>query len=267
LLDQGRDWMQHEFGRSLAELQQKLDQRRDTERPIFAYTQPQDIHLIALKNSGYTVPPGEDYPGFDRIHASRIKRMDESFDKFIQFIKARGLYDDSIIILTSDHGDSLGEEGRWGHGPSVAPEIIRVPLIIHLPTSLRQSLVSNPKNIAFLTDITPSLYYLLGHRPIVHSELFGRPLFTATEEEQTAYLHDTYMVGSSYGPVYGILNRDGSKLFIADAVNNKETLYDLTAAPGSTQRRLNEGLRAANENLLRHYIQTIGRFYGFNQQQ
>jgi hypothetical protein len=264
-LDQGRDWMQHEFCRTIEELEQKLDQRQAKERPVFAYTQPQNVHLIALKNSGYVAPAGEDYPGFDTVHAARIKQMDACFGKFIQHLKSRGLYDDSIIILTSDHGDSLGEEGRWGHGPSVFPEVIRVPLIIHLPPSLEKNLVWDTKEISFLTDITPSLYYLLGHRPLHKSEIFGRPLFTETEEERKEYLRETYLVASSYGPVYGILRHNGDSLFIADAANDKEYSYDLTGDFRGAQKRLTPGMRADNEALIRRYIQSISQFYNFDQ--
>ena len=55
----------------------------------------------------------------------------------IDDLKARQLYDDSVIVLTSDHGDSLGEEGRWGHAYTLFPEVLQVPLIVHLPPRLR----------------------------------------------------------------------------------------------------------------------------------
>lgn len=262
-LDKGRDWMQHDFCRTLDELEQKLDQRQSSERPIFAYTQPQNVHLIALKNSGYSAPPGEDFPGFDAVHASRIKEMDNCFGKFIQHLKVRGLYDNSIVILTADHGDSLGEEGRWGHGPALFAEIIRIPMIIHLPTELQKSMVWDAQRIAFSTDITPSLYYLLGHSPIINDPIYGRPLFTATEQEQKQYLRDSYLIVSSYGPVYGILRNNGRSLFIADALNDKDYFYNLADDPKGTRSRLNTTLRAENEQLIRQHIEAINRFYKF----
>src|SRR6185503_611763 len=87
-----------------------------------------------------TPPPGESYDGFFAPIASSVQRVDACFGSFVEFLKRTGRYDDSIIILLSDHGDSLGEEGRWGHAYFIVPEIIRIPLIIHVPPALRASL-------------------------------------------------------------------------------------------------------------------------------
>jgi arylsulfatase A-like enzyme len=262
-LDEGADWKQYDFCRTLEELQQKIDSRSDKERPIFAYTQPQNIHLVALKASSQTAPSSEDYPGFEADHASQIKRMDNSFGKFIQYLKARSLYEESIVVLTADHGDSLGEEGRWGHGNLLYPEIIRIPLIIHLPAELRQRVVWDDERITFSTDITPSLYYLLGHTPVIPSPVYGRPLFTTTIEEQKQYLQDSYLLASSYGPVYGILSDNGRSLFIADALNDKEYFYNLADDPKATRNRLNAAISASQEQLIRQHLEAINQFYKF----
>src|SRR6516225_4533983 len=97
---------------------------------------------------------GDNYSVFNNPYSARVKAMDKCFGEFIQFLKNSGLYDDSIVILTSDHGDSLGERGRWGHAYNVVPEVVRIPLIIHRPANL-QSLTFDPDSPAFLTDITP----------------------------------------------------------------------------------------------------------------
>jgi arylsulfatase A-like enzyme len=262
-LDEGTDWKRYDFCNTLQELQQKIDDRPDQQRPIFAYSQPQNIHLVALKSSGYTAPQGEDFSGFEADHASQIKRMDNSFGKFIQYLKARGLYDNSIVILTADHGDSLGEEGRWGHGSLLYPEIIRIPMIIHLPTELRKSMVWDDEQITFSTDITPSLYYLLGHAPIIASPIYGRPLFTTTAEEQKQYQQDSYLLVSSYGPVYGILGDKGRSLFIADALNDKEYFYNLADDPKGTRNRSTAALAARHEQLIRQHLEAINQFYKF----
>jgi membrane-anchored protein YejM (alkaline phosphatase superfamily) len=262
-LDEGTDWKRYDFCNTLQEIQQKIDSRSDQQRPIFVYSQPQNIHLVALKSSSYTASPNEAYPGFETEHASQIKRMDNSFGKFIQYLKARGLYDNSIVVLTADHGDSLGEEGRWGHGNLLYPEIIRIPLIIHLPTELRQNVVWDDEQITFSTDITPSLYYLLGHAPIIPSPVYGRPLFTTTTAEQKQYRQDSYLLVSSYGPVYGILSDNGRSLFIADALNDKEYFYNLADDPKGTRNRSDAAISAKHEEIIRQHLEAINKFYKF----
>ncbi len=261
-LDQGSSGMNYDLCRTLQELTGKLKARRQASQPIFAYTQPQNIHISVINREGRSVPPGESYPGFDAPYASRIRRVDGCFGEFIKFLKSSGLYNQSIVILTSDHGDSLGENGRWGHAYTIFPEVVRVPLLIHLPPAMRAGLAFDLHAVAFLTDITPSLYYLLGHRPIGHNELFGRPLFTLSPEEQATYGRDWEMLASSYGPVYGVLRR-GRSLFIADAVNYRDYFYDLGGSAAGTSTPVTPSMRNDNERLIRDEILAIDRFYKF----
>ena len=86
---------------------------------------------------------------------------------------------ENIIILTSDHGDSLGTDGRWGHEFYLFPENLRVPLIVQVPSRHRASFTSDLRRLAFLNDIAPSLLALLGYEvPNLGSSL-GAPLFVA----------------------------------------------------------------------------------------
>jgi hypothetical protein len=264
-LDKDNLWFEYDFCRTLTELRTKIDERQTPSRPMFVYTQPQNLHRVVLKDKGDPVPAGERYPGFFAPYASQVRHIDACFGEFIEFLKSRGLYDNSIVILSSDHGDSLGEQGRWGHSYWMSPEILRVPLIIRVPAELRKGHTWNSKSIAFTTDITPTLYYLLGHRPVERNQIFGRPLITATEKEQTDYLHKNYLVVSSYGPVYGVLGGDGRSLFIADAVNQKEYFFNLADDPNGARNRLTEGIRSENESLIRELIGSVNRFYGLGE--
>ncbi|HEY6348669.1 MAG TPA: sulfatase-like hydrolase/transferase [Candidatus Angelobacter sp.] len=270
-LDAGRPTMSCELCRSLNELQTRITESRTAGHPIFAYTQPQNIHISVINREGRSVPPGESYPGFDAPYASRIKAMDKCFGDFINFLKSSGLYDNSIVILTADHGDSLGEHGLWGHAYNVVPEVVRVPLIVHLPASMQSfSLNQHAKEDqetqaapAFLTDITPSLYYLLGHRPIEQNNIFGRPLFTAIPDEARRYLRSSYLVASSYGPVYGLLENSGHSLYVADAVEYTDHLYQWKddGSPGSGV--ITPEIRADRQQKIRDAVNEVNGFYGF----
>lgn len=264
-LDQGIGSMNYEFCTTLGELGGKLKSRPDSAGPIFAYTQPQNIHISVINREGRTVPPGESYPGFDAPYASRIKRMDACFGQFVNFLKTSGLYDQTIVILTADHGDSLGEDGRWGHAYTLFPEVVRIPLLIHLPASLQAGLYFNPRSLAFLTDITPSLYYLLGHRPILQNEIFGRPLFTASPEEQVRRVGESFLIASSYGPVYGIIRDDGPSMYVVDGVNYQDYYYTFRASPGGVSEPVTPLIRAENEGLIRGTVMAINRFFKFGE--
>jgi len=252
-----------DFCQTLNDLEERISQEKSSTAPIFAYAQPQNIHVFVVNSEGQSVPPGETYPGFYAPVAARLRQMDLCWGEFIQFMKSRGLYDNSIIILTSDHGDLLGEAGMWGHGYAIFKEIMRIPLIIHLPPALRSRLSFDPRQVAFLTDLTPSLYYILGHRPIVRNEIFGRPLFTETGAEAAQYLRDSYLVASSYGPVYGILGDNGRSLYIVNAESDKDYFFHLPDDPTDTSRPVTAPLREANQELIRKDITAIDHFYHF----
>ena len=253
---------QFDFSDTLGALRSNLDQLTDRSRPLFVYAQPLDCHWFRTYNR--PVPDGETYPGFYAPYAHGVAKIDRCFGEFISYLKQRGLYDNSIIILTSDHGDSEGEGGRYGHSTWIYPEIMKIPMIIHVPGPVRKGLICKPDLISFSTDITPTLYYLLGHRPILHDELTGRPLFTQSEREQTEYLHDQYLVASSYGPVYGILSDQNRTLYVANGIENLDYMLDLDGPSGLYHRPTAE-VRAVYQDQIRDEIKTIARHYRFGE--
>jgi hypothetical protein len=254
-LDSGiKFWGDLDFIPTLQELQEKIDSRSDPAAPIFAYTQPQNVHTLTLERSKIS--------GDRRtVSIHELRRMDAAFGKFLDFLRQRGLYDNSIIVLTADHGDCYGEFGRWGHSVFLFPQVIRIPLIFHLPARMRQQFVSDTNGLAFTTDITPSLYYLLGHQPIINDDLLGRPLFTKTMQEQKAYRRPQYLIVSSYAPVYAILSGDGRYLFIADAVNSRNYYYDLFNDPEGARSHVTMQVENENEALIQHYVEAIDDSY------
>ena len=136
------------------------------------------------------------------------------------------MYDDSIVILTSDHGDFHGEEGRWGHAFYLAPETIKIPLVMHVPQKLAAGRVWDPDAIAMLTDVTPTLYELLGYGPVSSNEVLGRPLLrTAAESEPPQ--RDMYLMQSSYSRIYGLLDGRRQWFYSASANQVKEEFFDL----------------------------------------
>ena len=167
-----------------------------------------------------------------------------------------------MIILTSDHGDSLGEEGRMGHAYTIFPEIIQVPLLVHLPVALRSTFSAEPSAIAFTSDITPSLYALLGHAPVPPASIFGQPLFHAGSDRAVP-VSAVEMVASSYGSVYGALLDDARRLYIIDAVSLREHVYELDGTRLGRAVPVGQSDREAGQRAVRATIDEISRFYAF----
>jgi arylsulfatase A-like enzyme len=261
-LDESTANMNYDLCTSLDELEGKLQSQPAGHPPLFAYTQPQNVHISVINREGARSIDNGNYRNFYAPYASRMRKIDGCFGNFVASLKKLGLYDNSIVILTADHGDSLGEQGRWGHAYTIYPEILRIPLIIHLPPAIRQKLYAAPNAIAFSTDITPSLYYILGHKPAVNNEMFGHPLFTERAGEQVPYHRDSYLVASSYGAAYGILSGDGKSLFVSDAVNYKDYWFDLTT-DDSGGSSVNGSTKAKFQAKIRERILAINHFYKY----
>ena len=231
--------MMHTFCRTMGELNHHLESLPNGP-PVFAMTRPLDLHIGNIVSA--KVPPGESYPGFHGPYAARVRRIDACFGEFIETLKRTRLYDNSVIILTSDHGDSLGEGQRWGHGFTAFPEVLRIPLIIHVPASLRARMSADLGRLSFSTDITPTLYALLGEPPStdgprgIRHLLMGSPLLADPSTDLSWRRRESYLVASSYGPVFGLLGHNGRRLYLADAVEAREYAYEL--GPDGTDVRV-----------------------------
>ncbi len=67
------------------------------------------------------------------LYDTEIRYMDSYVGQFLQKLKALDLYDESFIIVTSDHGELLGEHSKFYHGLSLYQEEIHIPLLLKYP--------------------------------------------------------------------------------------------------------------------------------------
>jgi hypothetical protein len=271
-LDHDVPEMLHTFCRSTTELGQKLesialDGGGHDRRPIFALMRPLELHIGNIASA--RVPAGESYPGFHGPYAARVRRIDTCFGEFLAMLKRTHLYDNSVVVLTSDHGDSLGEGQRWGHGFTTFPEVLRIPLMIHVPDSLRTRFSADLARVSFSTDITPTLYALLGEASAAHGArgtrdlLIGSSLLVDPSQDLSWRRRESYLVASSYGPVYGLISRNGRRLYIADGVESREYAYDLGPAGADARIVLTDGEREAERRAIRGQIEELAAWYRF----
>jgi hypothetical protein len=251
-------WQESEFGKVLTELEDDLLKRTDPERPVFAYSQPANVHSLVLGDHSEAIK--HPHPGFNADYAFALETVDHELGQFVRFLKDQGMYENSVVILTADHGESLGDWGRWGH-ISIAPEIMRIPLIIHVPDRLRNNLFRDTEKPAFLEDITPSIYYLAGHHALKRGEMFGRSLFAHTANERVEKSPDHYFMMSSYMPIFGILTSDEKGLYIVDASLRRTSFYDLGHDPAASENRITVALKRKYEQLVREDLKKIDAFY------
>lgn len=92
---------------------------------------------------------------FKELYQAEVLAFDSYLGDFVDALKKRGIYDNSMIIVMADHGEEFWEHGGWGHGHSMYDEVLRVPLIIKFPgEKFRAQQVGEPVGVI---DIIPSI--------------------------------------------------------------------------------------------------------------
>jgi arylsulfatase A-like enzyme len=90
-----------------------------------------------------------------------LNYLDTELGKLFNELQRRGLLDNTLIVLTSDHGEAFGEHGFYEHGHSLYREILHVPLIIRFPAKIPKGLrVSSTVSIR---DIPATITSLVSH--------------------------------------------------------------------------------------------------------
>jgi arylsulfatase A-like enzyme len=97
------------------------------------------------------------------LYDSGIAYADNAFGQLLTRLRKLRLEHDTLVILTSDHGEALGEHGRIGH-EYLAEEDFRVPLVFAFPRRLEKARVISAR--ARSVDILPTVVDLLGLPPL-----------------------------------------------------------------------------------------------------
>lgn len=103
----------------------------------------------------------EDYRA---ANALQMEVVDHAIAHFVRELKRRGLYDESVIIFTSDHGEMNGRRALVDKGVYLHPEILRVPLAVKMPRSMGIAPRIEPQPVSHF-DVAPTLLQLAGVTP------------------------------------------------------------------------------------------------------
>jgi arylsulfatase A-like enzyme len=91
---------------------------------------------------------------------AEVASVDKLLGGFLQTLKREGWWDRSLVILTADHGEGLGDHGESDHGYFVYESTLHVPLIVHWPQGAR-ALPDRVDQPAGLIDVAPTILDLL----------------------------------------------------------------------------------------------------------
>lgn len=109
--------------------------------------------------SGAFTPTPRDLEHLIALYDGEIAYWDSAFGQMLAYLDGLALLDNSVIIVTSDHGQMFGEHGKWVHRSSLCEEVLRVPFIVRYPERFAGGLqIDEPVS---LVDLTPTVLDLL----------------------------------------------------------------------------------------------------------
>lgn len=126
-----------------------------------------DLHAMNHAQLQPDSPFGpEDLEHIKELYQATTRSVDASVGLLLDDLKRRGVYDDAMIIVISDHGEEFTEHGLMGHGEQTYDEGIHVPLMIKMPKGSSVE-AGRRGGQAELVDLLPTLYALfdLGDPP------------------------------------------------------------------------------------------------------
>jgi len=232
-LDQGFDWYQDRFDQSLNLF--GVAQRRGDEvthqalqwmgehrqEPFFLFVHYFDPHV------DYDPPEPFNSRLNDNPYAGEIAYTDWCLGRLVRALKDLDLYDSTLIIVTSDHGEMLGEHGEKTHSYFIYEGVVKVPLVIRCPGARRGKRIEDPVG---LIDVVPTICGLLriDTPPNVEGIDLGGYLGFKQPIPGPRHLYCESLTPTKYGanPLRGVVT-DGWKYILT----TRPELYDLRKDP------------------------------------
>jgi len=178
-------------------------------------------------------PRKEEIEYIRSLYGGEVRFMDAQVGRFMDEMKSMGLYDDAIIVITSDHGEEFWEHGGFEHGHTLYDELVLVPLLIKFPraTKPKEPVVRSQVR---LLDVMPTVFDVLGlqtPRSFVGESLM--PLVRGEGKRDLPALSESTLYGepqiSLRGPRYKYVRP------AADGEGAKGELYDWREDPRETK--------------------------------
>ncbi len=180
----------------------------------------------------------------------QLSYLDDKIGRLLQALEATGLRKDTVIILTADHGDMLGERGLW-YKMSPYEGASRVPLVINAPEQFSPRRVDTPVS---LVDLLPTLLELADLRKVDTSELDGSslvPLASGLDRQTRAPVICEYLGEGAVAPIimlrndrYKFVHCPADPAMLFDMQEDPDELVNLAANPDF------QGVRAMFEELV-----------------
>ncbi|MHC4457200.1 MAG: sulfatase, partial [Planctomycetota bacterium] len=190
------------------------------------------------------------------LYAGEVAYADYCIGQVINKLKELGLYDSALIIITSDHGEMLGEHNEFTHGYYIYQSAIKVPLIIKLPGQKKSLWI---ERLAGLIDIVPSICNMLGVK--VPQGVQGKDMSVYFHDrrpssyERYLYCESLYPTRYKANSILGVVTErrkyiQTTRPELYDLLNDPEEAHNLMEQQAQQALMLRDSLRQILEQTL-----------------
>ncbi len=221
-------------------------------KPYSGQVQNRRTHLMldeAKKNPKKYKFSARDKERIEALHDGEISYHDEHFGRFLKQLRELGLADDTIVVVTSDHGEEFQDHGSWGHGHSVYQELLGVPLLFRWPGAIPAGARIAP--VVSTMDIGPTLLEATG---VPIPDVFeGRSLLGFMRGD---WPMGPYVAFSDFLEHRRVIRGGDWKLIVRG--NLSQVMFDLAGDPGEKTE-----LDGRMNPIAQRYLRTLhGQFLG-----
>ena len=194
-----------------------------TKQPL-SYLQPgvdyvSSWHIRIMTNNDRM--PEEDMSHVISLYDAQIRFVDESIKRIVAFLKEKNIFDNTLIIITSDHGEEFWEHNNYEHGHTLYNELLHVPLIIS-GNKLKPAVTTK---MAGLMDLFPSILDfadIKGDRSFCRGISMKKEMHGERDKSQRPF----FFTSTLYGDEKYSLIKDNMKIILnSSETKNKERLY------------------------------------------
>lgn len=199
-----------------------------------------DPEYLCQKSYNEIGMTADDYRFVRDLYAAEVNYVDDFIGELVSLLKRRNIYDQTILVILSDHGESLGERGFIGHNQFYSTQL-RIPLILRVP-GISASRISSPLQSI---DVIPTIFDALGlGHPFPFQGKSIQPLLKDKDDSERYRISEKDMS-------YAVQKGKWKAIFYRK--NNDVQLYDMERDP-------EEWMNVAEYN--RNIIEDLSNAYG-----
>ncbi|MCW5982165.1 MAG: sulfatase-like hydrolase/transferase [Bryobacteraceae bacterium] len=190
-------------------------------------------------------------------NALQMEVVDRALEHLLSAIRQRGLYEESVIVFTADHGEMNARGALVDKGVYLCPDVLRVPLIVKMPSSARVQPRAVEPPVSHL-DIAPTLLDIAGLEP--EARLDGQSLLPCLggneHGDRDLFMECGWHVGVNFACAVQRWQRGGAHhLYAYNCSDAVDELYDLNSA-----NPVNLALKPEHKALREEMVRRMGAF-------